>query len=60
MSLTVTEELKDLARKGNLSHIEFINCIRHSLPRAWQVIEGLADELRTEPSLTHAIHAPLH
>jgi uncharacterized protein len=60
MSLTVTEDIKELAREGNLSLDEFINCIQHSLPRAWQVIEGLADELRRQPTLTHAIHAPLH
>jgi hypothetical protein len=60
MSLTVTAELKELAREGNLPLDEFINCIRHSLPRAWQVIEGLADALRSQPSLTHAIHAPRH
>lgn len=60
MSLTVTAELKELAREGNLPLDEFINCIRHSLPRAWQVIEGLADALRSQPSLTHAIHAPQH
>jgi uncharacterized protein len=60
MSLTVTEDLKELAREGNISHDEFINCIQHSLPRAWQVIEGLADVLRTQPALAQAIHAPLH
>jgi NucS shadow ORF len=58
MSLTVTSEIKELAKGGNLPLDEFINCIRHSLPRAWQVIEGLADALRGQPSLTHAIHAP--
>jgi hypothetical protein len=58
MSLTVTAELKGLAREGNLSLDEFITCIRLSLPRAWQVIEGLADALRSQPSLTHAIHSP--
>jgi hypothetical protein len=60
MSLTVTAELKDLAREGNLSLDEFISCIRHSLPQAWHVIEGLADELRSQPTLAHAIHAPRH
>jgi hypothetical protein len=60
MSLTVTAELKELAREGNLNLDEFINCIRHSLPRAWQVIEGLAGALRDRPSLAHAIHAPRH
>jgi uncharacterized protein len=60
MSLTVTAELKELAREGDLSLDEFINCVRHSLPHAWQVIEGLAGELRGRQSLTHAIHAPRH
>jgi len=60
MSLTVTAELKELAREGNLPLDEFINCIRQSLPRAWQIIEGLADTLGSQPSLTHAIHAPKH
>jgi hypothetical protein len=58
MSLTVTAELKELARDGAMPQDEFINCIRHSLPRAWQVIDGLAGELRSHQSLTHAIHAP--
>lgn len=60
MSLTVTADLKQMARDGVLPLDEFINCIRHSLPRAWQVIEGLADTLLGQQSLTHAIHAPRH
>jgi hypothetical protein len=60
MSLTVTADLKKIARDGDLPLDEFINCIRHSLPRAWQIIEGLAEELRCRQSLTHAIHAPRH
>jgi NucS shadow ORF len=60
MSLTVTADLKQIARDGALPFDEFINCIRHSLPRAWQVIEGLADALRGQQSLTHAIYAPRH
>lgn len=58
MSLTVTADLKQMGRDGALTSDEFINCIRHSLPRAWQVIDGLAAELRGRRSLTHAIHAP--
>ncbi|MCI0389839.1 MAG: SCO5389 family protein [Acidobacteria bacterium] len=60
MSLTVTADLKHLARDGAMTLDGFINCIRHSLPRAWQVIEELADALRNQQSLTHAIHAPRH
>jgi NucS shadow ORF len=59
MSLTVTTELKQLARGGNLPLDEFIGCIKDSLPRAWQVIEELASTLNREQQLTHAIHAPL-
>jgi hypothetical protein len=58
MSLTVTADLKQMAREGDLSLDEFINCIRQSLPRAWQVIDELAGELSAHRSLTHAIHAP--
>ncbi len=58
MSLTVTADLKQMARDGVLTPDEFINCIRHSLPRAWEVIDGLAGELRSGKSLTHAVHAP--
>jgi hypothetical protein len=58
MSLTVTADLKRLAQDGELPLDEFINCISQSLPRAWQVIEGLAVELGNQQSLTHAIHAP--
>jgi hypothetical protein len=60
VSLTVTTEIKELAKGGNLPLDEFINCIRRSLPRAWQVIEELAGALRNQPSLAHAIHAPRH
>jgi hypothetical protein len=60
MSLAVTADLKQLARDGNLTLDQFIGCIRYSLPRAWQVIEGLAEKLNAGPELTHAVHAPRH
>jgi hypothetical protein len=60
MSLTVTADLKELARGGNLTLDQFISCIESSLPRAWQVIEELAGTLNGRPELTHAIHAPRH
>ncbi len=60
MSLTVTADHKQMAQDGVLALDEFIDCIKHSLPRAWQVIEGLAYALHNQQSLTHAIHAPRH
>ncbi|HKX32965.1 MAG TPA: SCO5389 family protein [Blastocatellia bacterium] len=58
MSLTVTADLKQMARDGNLTLDQFIACIRSSLPRAWQIIEGLVVTLNDRPELTHTIHAP--
>jgi hypothetical protein len=58
MSLTVTEDIKQRARTGALPLDEFINCIRQSLPRAWQIIEGLATTLNGRQSLTHVVYAP--
>jgi len=58
MSLSVTAELKQQARNGDLSLGEFINCVRQSLPSAWQVVESLAASLNKQQSLTHAVHAP--
>jgi len=48
MSLTVSADLLDKARTGDVADREFIDCVRESLPYAWGVISGLADRLRTE------------
>lgn len=58
MSLTVTTEVLQRAREGELGLDDFIDCIAHSLPRAWQIIEQLTGELRAQQELTHAVHAP--
>ncbi|MFL6055051.1 MAG: SCO5389 family protein [Actinoallomurus sp.] len=48
MSLTVPPELVERARRDDLDDAAFVACIRTSLPYAWQVVEGLIGELRTD------------
>jgi hypothetical protein len=48
MSLTVSPELVERARRDDLDDAAFVECIRTSLPYAWQVVEGLVGELRTD------------
>ena len=48
MSLTVSADLLDQARTGDVADRAFIDCVRESLPYAWGVISGLADRLRAE------------
>lgn len=45
MSLTVPVELQRRAQQGPVSDEEFLACIHESLPYAWSVVSGLADEL---------------
>ena len=60
MSLTVSNDTLQRAQHGQLAPEDFIACIASSLPLAWQVVEGLANDLRDQPRLTHAVHAPQH
>jgi hypothetical protein len=46
MSLTVSPDLLEQAHRGEISDAAFTDCIRSSLPYAWQVISGLIDDLR--------------
>ena len=46
MSLTVSPELLDQARHGDVDDAAFIACIQASLPYAWQLVSGLTEELR--------------
>jgi hypothetical protein len=46
MSLTVSPELAERARQGEIDDDAFIGCVRTSLPYAWQVVTRLVDELR--------------
>ena len=45
MSLTVSPDLVEQARAGEVDDARFIDCIRTSLPYAWQVISGLIGDL---------------
>jgi hypothetical protein len=46
VSLTVPANLLEQAQHGAISDADFIDCIRGSLPYAWSVMSGLADQLR--------------
>jgi hypothetical protein len=48
MSLTVSPELVERARRDDLDDAAFVECIRTSLPYAWQVVEGLVGELHAD------------
>lgn len=45
MSLTVSPELLDQAERGDVDDAAFVDCIRTSLPYAWEVITRLVADL---------------
>jgi len=45
MSLTVPPSLLEQARVGEVDDAEFLDCVRTSLPYAWDVVTGLVKEL---------------
>jgi hypothetical protein len=45
MSLDVPTALLERAQHGDVDDAEFIDCVRLSLPYAWQVITGVVTEL---------------
>ena len=47
MSLTVSPDLLDQARHGDVDDAAFTACIQASLPYAWQLVSELAGHLRT-------------
>lgn len=47
MSLDVSAELLERAERGAIADADFVACVRHSLPYAWQVISGVVAELRS-------------
>lgn len=46
MSLDVPTALLERAEAGPVDDAEFVACVRDSLPYAWTVISGVADDLR--------------
>jgi hypothetical protein len=47
MSLNVSPDLQEQALNGEIDDAAFVECIRTSLPYAWEVVSGLAAELET-------------
>src|SRR5690349_11012400 len=47
MSLDVPPALLEQAQAGEVRIDDFLQCIKASLPYAWHLIEGLADQLTT-------------
>ncbi|TDD80167.1 SCO5389 family protein [Actinomadura rubrisoli] len=48
MSLDVTPELLKTAQQGEIGDAEFVECIRTSLPYAWETIGGLVARLQVD------------
>lgn len=48
MSLDVTPELLETAQKGEVGDTAFVECIRTSLPYAWDMISGLVARLQVD------------
>ncbi|GGQ01983.1 hypothetical protein BKA00_004247 [Actinomadura coerulea] len=48
MSLDVTPELLETAQKGEVGDADFVECIRTSLPYAWDMISGLVARLQVD------------
>ncbi|MGH8903313.1 MAG: SCO5389 family protein [Egibacteraceae bacterium] len=46
MSLNVAPQLLDRANRGEVDEVEFVDCVRISLPYAWETISGLVADLR--------------
>lgn len=48
MSLDVSPELLDTARRGEVDDAAFVACIRESLPYAWEMVTGLVARLQVD------------
>jgi hypothetical protein len=58
MSLDVPVALLERAEAGPVDDAEFVACVRESLPYAWQVVSGVADQLAAaDPAVEYADHA---
>ncbi len=49
MSLTVPADLLDAAERGDVTDEEFVDCVRTSLPYAWELIGRVAAEASAGP-----------
>ncbi|WP_067483140.1 SCO5389 family protein [Actinomadura hibisca] len=48
MSLDVSPDLLDTARRGEVDDAAFVECVRTSLPYAWEMISGLVARLQVD------------
>jgi len=48
MSLNVSPDLLSVAERGEVSDAEFVNCVRTSLPYAWEVVSKVMTDLGTD------------
>jgi hypothetical protein len=46
MSLDVPSALLERAESGTVTDSEFVDCVRVSLPYAWEIVSGVVSELR--------------
>lgn len=47
MSLDVPTALLERAERGEVTDAEFVECVRNSLPYAWEVVSRVAGELKS-------------
>jgi hypothetical protein len=57
MSLDVSTALLDQAEAGQVNDADFVDCVRTSLPYAWQVVSDVAGRV-AEPFADHAVAPP--
>ncbi|MBO2448134.1 hypothetical protein J4573_13605 [Actinomadura barringtoniae] len=58
MSLDVTPELLETAQQGEIDDAAFVDCIRTSLPYAWEMISGLVARLQVDGGEFADNHTP--
>ncbi|GAA2597276.1 SCO5389 family protein [Actinomadura fulvescens] len=58
MSLDVTPELLETAQRGEIDDAAFVDCIRTSLPYAWEMISGLVARLQVDGGDLADNHTP--
>ncbi|TAF02688.1 MAG: hypothetical protein EAZ77_18450 [Nostocales cyanobacterium] len=59
MSLNVSVHLIEQAKAGKVDEKQFVESIRHSLPYAWGIVEGLAQRLiKGEEWANHEVPPP--
>src|SRR5215212_4669027 len=60
MSLTVSPDLLAAAERGEVSDAEFVDCVRTSLPYAWEVINSVVTDLKATGGdfADHAVPPP--